>query len=157
MKKSKSEDQSLAADFVPVKVHFNMSYTAGETASYFFTSLRDQCCILGTKCPQCARILVPARQFCSRCFISTTDWIEVGPCGYIVSYSIIHNLAPHYPKEVPFAYCIIRLDGADTDFVHLLGEYDNKTVHNGMRVEAVFADDRKAGIFDIAYFRPIPS
>lgn len=156
MKKPKSEDQFSPADFVPVEVHFDMSYAAGETASYFFTALRDQCCIMGKKCPQCGRVLVPARKFCSRCFVLTSGWTEVGPCGYIVSYTIIHNHAPHHPKEVPFTYCIIRLDGADTNFVHLLGEYDMKTVCNGMRVEAVFADNREAGIFDIAYFRPIP-
>lgn len=154
MKKTESEKLSPVEDFVPVEVHFTLSYAAGETASHFFTTLRDHCCIMGTKCPQCGRVLVPARQFCSNCFVSTTDWVEVGPGGNLISYTVVHHHEPHHPVEVPFAYGIIRLDGADTNFVHLLGECELAKIHNGMRLEAAFAENRQGGILDIAYFRP---
>jgi uncharacterized OB-fold protein len=57
---------------------------------------------------------------------------------------------------VPFAYGIIRLDRADTNFVHLIGGCEVDKIRNGMRLEAVFAENRDAGILDIAYFRPMP-
>lgn len=156
MKKPESEKLPPVEDFVPVEMRFTMSYAAGETASRFFTILRDQCRIMGTKCPQCGRVLVPARQFCSTCFVDATDWVEVGPGGNLISHTVVHHHEPHHPKAVPFAYGIIRLDGADTNFVHLLGGCEIDTIHNGMRLEAVFAENRDAGILDINYFRPMP-
>lgn len=140
--------------FVPIEVRLTLSYAAGETASTFFTTLRDHCRIMGTKCPQCGRVLVPARQFCPKCFMATTDWVEVGPRGNLISHTVVYHHGPHQPRTVPFAYGIIRLDRADTNFVHLLGECEIDTIHNGMRLEAVFANNRGAGILDIAYFRP---
>jgi len=154
MKMTDSEKLPPVEDFVPVEIRLTLSYSAGQTASRFFATLRDDCQIMGTKCPQCGRVLVPARQFCSNCFVATADWVEVGPGGNLVSYTAVHHHQPHHPKEVPFAYGIMRLDGADTNFVHLLGECEIDKVHDGMRLEAVFAENRQGGILDIAYFRP---
>jgi uncharacterized OB-fold protein len=55
----------------------------------------------------------------------------------------------------PFAYGIILLDKASTGLLHLLGEVDIGEIKSGMRVEAVFKDERTADIMDIQYFRPI--
>jgi len=52
------------------------------------------------------------------------------------------------------AYALVRLDGADTGFLHLLGEADTKGLRIGMRVEAVFGEERVGNILDIRYFRP---
>jgi uncharacterized OB-fold protein len=57
--------------------------------------------------------------------------------------------------KAPFAYALIKLDGADTGFLHVLGEVDPGKIREGMRVEAVFAEERKGSPLDIAYFRPI--
>jgi len=57
----------------------------------------------------------------------------------------------------PLIYGLIRLDGADTNFVHLLGEIDPAAIEIGMRVEAVFKEERGGSILDIAYFKPIRS
>ena len=52
-------------------------------------------------------------------------------------------------------YALINLDGANTGFLHLLGDVDPDSVKEGMRVEAVFAEERKGSPLDIAYFRPL--
>ena len=59
------------------------------------------------------------------------------------------------PLEPPYAYAIIRLDGADTDFVHLIKEGDPQNLKIGMRVEAVFYEKPRKRILDIEYFKPI--
>jgi uncharacterized OB-fold protein len=57
---------------------------------------------------------------------------------------------------LPVAYGIIKLDGADTGFVHMLGEVDLDKIKIGMRVKAVFREDeRKGNILDINYFKPV--
>jgi hypothetical protein len=50
---------------------------------------------------------------------------------------------------------VIKLDGADTGFTHLLGEVDEKKLKIGLKVEPVFARERKGHILDIRYFKPI--
>jgi uncharacterized OB-fold protein len=55
----------------------------------------------------------------------------------------------------PFAYGMMLLDGASTGLVHFLGEVDLKEIKAGMRVEAVFKEERVGDILDIKYFRPI--
>jgi uncharacterized OB-fold protein len=56
---------------------------------------------------------------------------------------------------VPFGYGVIFLDGADTGFLHLLYEYDEAQLAEGLRVEPVFADERTGHMLDIKYFRPV--
>jgi hypothetical protein len=59
------------------------------------------------------------------------------------------------PAEPPVIYGIIQLDGAGTGFVHMLGEVKSEELRVGMRVKAVFREERKASILDIKYFRPL--
>jgi hypothetical protein len=57
--------------------------------------------------------------------------------------------------EPPIIYGIIRLDGADTGLVHMLGEVDLEQVKVGMRLQAVFKEKRVASVLDIKYFKPL--
>jgi len=56
--------------------------------------------------------------------------------------------------DAPYPVGIIKLDGADTGMCHLLGEVVPEDIKIGMRVEAVFQEQRKGNILDIAYFKP---
>jgi hypothetical protein len=57
--------------------------------------------------------------------------------------------------EPPFAYAVIRLDGADTGLVHLLGEVKPEEIREGMRLKAVFAEERTGKMLDVKYFKPV--
>jgi uncharacterized OB-fold protein len=57
--------------------------------------------------------------------------------------------------EPPLVYGIIQLDGADTGLVHMLGEVEPEQLRIGMRVQAVFKEERVASILDIKYFKPL--
>ncbi len=138
----------------PGKVSLPFSYSAGRTASRFFVELRDNQRIMGKKCPQCRRVIVPAQLFCKDCFVDTTEWVEVGPGGTLISFTVVYRTQPHHPAETPFAYGIIKPDGADTSLVHLLGEIDPADIKHGMRLRAFFREERGGSILDIAYFRP---
>jgi uncharacterized OB-fold protein len=57
---------------------------------------------------------------------------------------------------------LVKLDGADSALMHLLGEVDledveeaTKRIQVGMRLEAVWREERVGGIQDIRYFRPL--
>lgn len=128
---------------------------AGSVCSEFLTEIRDHKRILGIRCPECNRVLVPARPTCARCFTQTKDWVKVSDTGSLLTYATAYKALPSYPAQPPIIYGVIQLEGADTGFVHLLGEVMPKDVHIGMRLKAVFNDERKGDIRDIKYFRPV--
>lgn len=137
------------------KLDLPFSYAAGKTASRFFVELRDRQRIMGKRCPLCQRVIVPPQLFCKECFVDTDEWVEVGPVGTLVTFTVVYHKENHHPKEAPIAYGIIKLDGADTSIVHFLDETEVTKLEHGMRVRAIFAEERKGHILDIECFRPV--
>lgn len=137
------------------RIRVPYTWKAGETASRYFIGLRDEKKIYGRHCPKCGKVLVPARKVCPFCTVLTDDWVALVGTGTVETFTIVRRDLPIQPRKAPFAYALIRLDGADTGFLHLLGEVDPEAVREGMRVEAVFAQERKGSPLDIAYFRPL--
>jgi hypothetical protein len=82
------------------------------------------------------------------------EWVDVSNEGTLETYTIVYKSEPNYSADAPFAFGIIKLDGADTGLVHRLGEVDFNKIHIGMRVKAVFEDQLKGDIRDIKYFKP---
>ena len=136
------------------KVDLPFSYSAGRTASRFFTELRDKRRIMGKRCQKCNRVIVPAQLFCKKCFTETEEWVEVGPEGILITFTVVYRKENHHPKEAPLAYGIVQLDGADTSLVHLLAETDVAQLKAGIRVRAVFSKKRIGHILDIKHFEP---
>jgi len=132
-------------------------YYAGRIGSRFHISLRDDKKILASRCPGCGAVYMPPRQTCGPCFKNMTvdDMVEVGPAGTVETYTVVNYDEPVMPRKAPFVYAIVKLDGADTGLAHFLDEVDPARVEIGMRVEAVFAPDRKGNILDISHFRPV--
>jgi uncharacterized protein len=129
--------------------------SAGDICSEFLTELRDNKRILGIVCPECGRVLVPARPTCATCFRQTEGWKEVSHKGTVISYTAVYEPLPSQEEGTPTIYGIILLDGADTGLVHMLEDVDPKDISIGLRVQAVFREERKGDIGDIRYFKPI--
>jgi uncharacterized OB-fold protein len=137
------------------QIYIPNTYSAGAVGSRFLIELRDRKRIMGTRCPTCNRVYVPARSVCKDCFGQLGEWIEVSYQGTVLTYSVCHQPNPVQPVEPPLVYGIIQLDGADTGFVHMLGEVTPEQLRVGMRVQAVFKEERAASILDIKYFKPL--
>ena len=134
------------------------TYPAGVVGSKFLIDIRDNRKIKGIKCPTCNYVFVPPTSTCKYCFGQLSEMVDVSDKGTLITYAIAHEPSPVQPvKGNPIIYAIIQLDGADTGFVHMLGEVDLKKIKSGMRVKAVFKPkkQRMASILDIKYFKPI--
>ena len=131
------------------------AWQAGETASRFLLSLKNEKKLLGKKCNKCAKVLVPPRKNCPYCFVETGDWVDLSGEGTVESFTIVRRDTGILPVKPPFAYSVIKLDGADTGLVHLLGEVEPEAIQEGMRVRAVFAKERTGKLLDIKYFKPV--
>lgn len=141
-----------------IRLPYELSY--GPVWTRFFEGMAQKK-IYGTKCGQCSRVLVPARSFCPRCFVDTTDWVEAGQLGTLTAWSYVNYRYFGMPTEPPFISALLRLDGTDVDFLNIIGGFDmsdfeqvRKIVHNGMRLRAVWKDDPDATILAIKYFEP---
>lgn len=129
-------------------------WAAGLTASKFYRLLGQEKKIFATRCPKTQKVLMPPRKSPT----GTEDWVEVGPGGQITSFTVVRYPVPSsLPTTPPIAYALIQLDGADTSFVHQLGEVEVDKIKTGMRVTAVFAEKANGNILDIQYFKPEPA
>lgn len=142
---------------VPGTISIPFSYAAGMTGSRFLTELRDRKRIMGVRCPDCGCVMVPPQRVCIHCFVETDSWVELSGEGLLLSHTWVRNPKPYHPDIDPLIYGIIRLDGADCNFIHVVRGDNPETLADGIKVRAVFSDDRKGHIFDIKYFSPTES
>ena len=137
-----------------IKMEYN--WWVGAVGSRFYRGLRDEGRIWGLKCPECSKVFVPPKIKCIDCYEDLHDWLELPGTGTVETYTIVRYEEPVlHPRKAPFAYGVIMMDGADTGLVHFIGDVDPEEVKVGMRVEAVFEDEREGNILDIKHFRPI--
>ena len=137
------------------RIYIPNTYSAGAVGSRFLIALRDKKKILGTRCPTCNRVYVPARSVCKDCFGQLDELVEVSNRGSVLTYTVCQQKNQVQPVETPIIYGIIQLDGSDTGFVHILGGVEPEQMRIGMRVQAVFKEKREASILDIKYFKPL--
>jgi len=131
------------------------TWAAGEVASKFYVGLREGR-ILGVRCPTCRIVLVPPKKVCHRCFNDLTEWVQVSDEGTLETFTVVHYAEPDlHPMQAPFAYGIVKLDGADTGMTCLIGEAKLDSLAEGMRLKAVFKEVPEGNYLDIKYFKPV--
>lgn len=130
-------------------------HTAGAYVEKFITEIGKNDKIMGVKCPKCEKVYVPPKMVCFECFEKMSEWVEVGHQGTIQGFTVVNYKTSVMLLEPPFAYARIRLDGSDTDFLHIINEGDPNNLKVGVRVEAVFKEKPRKRILDIEYFRLI--
>jgi uncharacterized OB-fold protein len=139
---------------IPGKLEIPFRYFAGAFNSRFLTTLRDEKKIMACRCPTCGKVFMPPRSSCEVCFTRIEERVQVGPAGVVTSWTVVRYSEPHLPDRPPYILALIKLDGADTALAHIIKRVKPEEMKTGMRVEPVFAKERKASITDIAYFKP---
>jgi uncharacterized protein len=138
------------------KEYWNIGYehALGETASWFFTQLRDHAKLYGRRDPVSKRVLVPPRSFSDQTLEPTADWVEVGPGGRIEAFTIVYEPFQSLP-DPPYAFGFVMLDGADTALggyfrgVDLLDAAQAaRKLAIGTRVTTRFAQQRAGSVLD---------
>ncbi len=139
------------------KVEPRYSWAAGVAISRFLNELKEGR-IIGRKCSECARTLVPPRMYCEQCFRPTDEWVYVKDTGTVNTYSVSHVAADASRLKKPLLVAVVELDGASPGMgiLHTLGEVEPSSAKVGMRVRAVWksAEEREGAITDIRYFKP---
>jgi uncharacterized OB-fold protein len=136
------------------EIQINYNWSVGKAGERFFTELRDNKKIMGTKCRQCGRVLVPPRIFCEECFVEDMEWVEVEPKGTLMTFGESYFSTEGKRLKEPWMLGIVRLNGSDGGLIHFLGEARPEDLQIGMPMEAVFKEKREGNILDILFFRP---
>ncbi|MDI6796064.1 MAG: MaoC/PaaZ C-terminal domain-containing protein [Desulfatibacillaceae bacterium] len=137
------------------KLALPYQYFAGRTGSKFLIALRDKKKILGVRCNTCKKVFVPPRQTCEKCFEDLSEnWVELSDKGVVTDFTVVRYAEPHQPVKPPYILAMIKLDGADTPFAHIVRGVAPSKMKEGLKVQAQFAKKTTSTIMDIECFRP---
>ncbi|MCG0289667.1 Zn-ribbon domain-containing OB-fold protein [Streptomyces sp. PSAA01] len=136
----------------PLVVEFPFTRSLGPVQSAFLTGLRTRT-VLGVRTTD-GRVLMPPVEYDPVTADELSDLVEVAPTGTVTTWA--WNPAPRrgQPLDTPFAWVLVRLDGADTALLHALDAPGPDAVRTGMRVRIRWAGERVGAITDIACFEP---
>lgn len=157
-----SKEKKVELIEIPQILSVPQTFSTGPMMGRFLAALRDEKRILGNKCSLCGRTQIPPRIVCAECNVEVSEWIELGPGGYVTSFDVVYiptiNPLTGKMREVPYATGSIVLDHGDATLMHFLDQTDPNKIKIFNRVEAVYRSDgeRTGSVLDIHYFHVIP-
>jgi uncharacterized OB-fold protein len=142
-------NQPLSA---PLEIGFDYTRSLGPTLSRFMSGLAERR-ILGSRGAD-GRVHAPPFEYDPLTLAPPDEFVPVGPEGQVSSWSWMPEPIEGQPLEQPFAWALIRLDGADTAMLHAVDAGSPAAMRTGMRVRARWADETTGHIRDIVCFEP---
>ncbi|MFD0305718.1 Zn-ribbon domain-containing OB-fold protein [Streptomyces sp. NPDC127119] len=137
----------------PLVVEFPFTRSLGPVQSAFLTGLRERV-VLGVRTVD-GRTLVPPVEYDPVSSEELSELVEVAATGTVTTWAWNPEPRRGQPLDRPFAWVLVRLDGADTGLLHALDAPGGPdSVHTGMRVRVRWAGERSGAITDIACFEP---
>ncbi len=136
------------------KIEFPYEWSFGKYAGEFFRNL-SKARITGARCTKCKKVLVPPAAVCGACFADTEDeLVPVSDAGEVISFTRINFSYPGQIMEPPYAVGIIRLDGTNSRFNHMIRAKDLEKLECGSRVRVHWRSEgeREGNFTDIEYF-----
>ncbi len=134
----------------PHVLEYTYTRSTGPVLGRFLTELREGR-IVGIRGAD-GQVLVPPQEYDPQTSQALDEFVEVGTSGEVVSWS--WNPTPRHgqPLDRPFAWALVKLDGADTPILHAVDAGSPDALSAGTRVTAVFRDEPLGRITDLAYF-----
>ncbi|WP_326763854.1 OB-fold domain-containing protein [Streptomyces sp. NBC_01591] len=136
----------------PLVVEFPFTRSLGPVQSAFLTGLRERT-VLGVRTAG-GKVLVPPVEYDPVTAEEIRELAEVAATGTVTTWAWNPDPRPGQPLGTPFAWVLVRLDGADTALLHALAAPGPGAVRTGMRVRIRWAPERTGAITDIACFEP---
>jgi uncharacterized OB-fold protein len=145
-----------------MEITFDYTRSLGPVLGPFLTALRDRR-VLGARAAD-GRVHAPPFEYDPQTASPPGELFEVGPDGTVVSWTWQPEPLDGQPlnrepaERRPFAWALIRMDGADTAMLHAVdaGEAGAAAMRTGMRVRPRWAASRTGSIRDIECFEPCP-
>ncbi|MFP6664371.1 MAG: OB-fold domain-containing protein [Deltaproteobacteria bacterium] len=149
---SENENQgALRAEHV---LEYPFRRSLGPVLERFFTALQEQR-LLGAKTPS-GKVIVPPAEYDpdTAAAIGPEDLVEVGPGGEVTTWCWVAQPREKQCFAHPFAYALVKLDGADAPMLHAVDAGEEAKMKTGMRVQPRWAAEPQGGIRDLECFVP---
>jgi uncharacterized OB-fold protein len=136
----------------PLEIEFDYTRSLGPVLSQFMDALAERR-ILGARGAD-GRVHAPPFEYDPVSAEPPADLVPVGPEGTVVSWSWMPEPLAGQPLAEPFAWALIRLDGADTAMLHAVDAGSAAAMRTGLRVRPRWVARPSGSIRDIACFEP---
>jgi uncharacterized OB-fold protein len=136
----------------PLEIGFDYTRSLGPTLSRFMTALAGRR-ILGSRGAD-GLVYAPPFEYDPVTLAPPGELVPVGPEGSVMTWSWVPEPLEGQPLSRPFAWALIRLDGADTAMLHAVDAGSAAAMRTGMRVRVRWAEATVGHIRDIACFEP---
>lgn len=135
-------------------LEFPYTRSTGEITGRYLAGLQ-QGRILGIRDTQ-DRVVVPAQEYDpnNATGLGPDRLVEVGTSGEVVSWSWNSRPRMAQPLAHPFAWALVKLDGADTPLLAAVDAGSPDAMSTGMRVTARWADEPRGHVSDLVCFDP---
>ncbi|MGH7857678.1 MAG: Zn-ribbon domain-containing OB-fold protein [Candidatus Binatia bacterium] len=135
-------------------LEFPYKHSTGEVIGRFLAGLKEQKKIWGQRVAG-QGVVVPPLGYSEIDGTAEAEWVEVKGRGVVTAFAVVHEpIEGLHPFSAPFAFVLVKLEGADTALPHFVKEGLAK-LRVGSQVEAVWRpDDQRIGhLRDIECFR----
>jgi uncharacterized protein len=136
----------------PYVLEYTYKRSVGSLLGRFLAGLKEGR-VFGVTAPD-GTVMVPPASYDPRTGQATGDLVEVGTAGTVSTWTWIANPSERHPLDRPFAFAMIRLDGAGTDMLHVVDVGSAERMSTGMRVRVRWREERVGAITDIEAFEP---
>lgn len=143
-------------------VHWEIDYKVrlGQAWTRFMRGLQAKE-LWATRSADGSRTWIPPQTYDEVTFEPITDWVQVEPVGVIRASTIVYQGFEGGP-EAPYAVASIEIADTGAQMMHFIGGVDlsepdsaRGKIKAGTPVRAVWAEERKGAITDIAHFEVV--
>jgi uncharacterized OB-fold protein len=145
-------DASIPSLTAPHELEYTYTRSVGPVIGRFLGELQERR-IVGVR-TAAGRVLVPPQEYDPETGDAVGDFVEVGPGGVVETWAWVAAPRAKHPLQRPFAFALIRLDGANTAMLHVVDGGDESRMASGMRVRPRWRDETLGEIHDIVCFEP---
>jgi uncharacterized OB-fold protein len=136
--------------FIESTITFPYQRSLGPVIGTFMTALTERR-ILGIRNGDA--VLVPPMEWDPATGAELAhDFVEVGPAGTVESWTWVPEPTEQHPLDRPFAFAMVRLDGATTPLLHAVDAGSPAAISDGARVAPRWKGTRIGHLTDIACF-----
>jgi uncharacterized protein len=140
----------MAAAEASWTLEFPYRRSLGPVVGGFLTGLRDKK-VLASRTSD-GRVIVPPLEYDPQTGEAVeSDLVEVADAGTVQLATWVEQPLRKHPLRTPFAWALVKLDGADTAMLHAL-DAPREAAVNGARVKIRWREERQGHITDIECF-----
>jgi uncharacterized protein len=131
-------------------LEFPYRRSLGPVVGPFLSGLRSKK-VIGTKTSD-GRVLVPPLEYDPETGEAVAEgFVDIAPTGTVETAAWVQEPQRKHPLQSPFAWVLVKLDGADTSLLHALDAPRTSAVA-GARVQIRWREERQGHITDIECF-----